>query len=178
MSDDTPSLDQLEARIDELEDTAEGALRIAQNALQQNSELKSRVDQLEAENDRLEFRVAELELKGETKEDKDYKQLTKPEKRDLIVEDLLRRAEASASGKAKVEYTDVKHGVFDSIPSADHCYTLMDEIGSKPGFTYVDSPAKGNIHLRVDLAEATESLAAKANREFSPAKKEETREAQ
>jgi len=178
MSDgDTPSTAELEAQLAELQNTAEGALSIAQNALQQQSALEGRVADLEAENERLEFRVAELELKGETEADKDYKQLTRAEKRDLIIEDLLRRAETSPSGKAKVDYNDILHGVFDGKPSADHCYTLMAEVGETVGFNYVDQPNGGNKHLRADIAETTETLATKANRAFSPANKEGTREA-
>jgi uncharacterized coiled-coil protein SlyX len=174
---DDPSTADLEARIDDLETTAEGALQIAQNALQQQSELKARIEELESENDRLEFRIAELELKSDEQADKEYKLLTREEKHDRIIDDLLRRAQAVASGKAKVEYSDVMHGTFDSKPSPDHCYTLMKEVGERPGFQYNEPTGAGNIHLRVDLSDVTESLAAKANTEFSRAKKEGTEEA-
>jgi len=172
-----PELEDLQSELSALEDKIDGALAVAQNALQQNADLQSQIDGLEAKNERLEFRIAELELKGEQKVDKEYKLLSREEKHELIIDDLLRRARAVASGKAKVEYSDVMHGTFNSKPSPDHCYTLMAEVGDRDGFEYNDTPANGNIHLRVDLANVSESLAAKADAQFSLAKKEETQEA-
>lgn len=160
----------------ELKNIAQSALQMAQEAVAGQSELETRLDELEAKNEQLEFRITELELKADAGRDQEYELLTRRQKHQLIIEDLFRRAESSTTGRAKVDYKNVRHGVFDSNPSADHCYDLMEEVGEQPGFDYIDNPENGNIHLRVDLEDARELQSTNADSKFSPANKQPVNE--
>lgn len=117
----------------------EDALQVAQRALQKANEL-------EAENERLRERVAELEA---TQPDTDGY----PDDRDVRVgmvrSHLIQRAK-SQHGKAAIDYKDIKHGVFNAEPSAGHCYDLMDRAATAEGFE-VRNPAGENKQLVVDL---------------------------
>ena len=141
----------------------EDALQVAQRALARVSEVEERMDELEAENERLEYRVAELEA-GLPDENTPYDQLDLDEKVGRVRRYLMKRADASPDGWAKIDYDDVMWSVFNGEPSADHCYKLMRLAANAEGFEYRD-PEKGNKHVSLNQA------AAKASAAFSHANK-------
>jgi len=160
--DNSASLSELETRIDDLENTAEGALRVAQNALQQKSGLEDRIEDLQSEKERLEFRVAELEVSLQDTADADYETLDFDEKVALVRQELMERANVAPTKKAKIDYNDVMWSVFDGKPGAKHCYKLMQSAADVPGFEY-NEPAKGNKHVRVDLTKTLDETKAQAD---------------
>ena len=160
-----------EDRIEEALEEARAAREIAQTALQEKSRLEKRVDELEEEiddlreeNERLTYRVAELEAE---KPDRsvDYEQLSLEDKVARVREELMIHANASMSGVASLDYRDVMVSLFNDKPSADHCYKLMRLAGQKDGFDY-ENPASGNRRVTVDLE------VAKSSPEFSHANKD------
>ena len=131
----------------------EEALRIAQRALSDLSELEDEVAQLRADHEELaeEFTAAKLRLSSED-DDRDYRQLTREDKVGIVREHGFERA-VDGTGKARLDYTDIMWGVFDGEPSTKHCYTLMRLAADVRGFTVRD-PEDDSKHLRVDAAEA------------------------
>lgn len=155
-------------RVDEAVEEAKAARKIAQTALQQKSELEGRVDDLEDEIERLEYRVAELEVAAPD-DTADYSALSQDEKIGRVRQALMKRANAAPTGKAEIEYKDVMWSVFDGEPSAGHVYNLMRQAGQAAGFEYSD-PAEGNKRVTVDVEQVKDEAA------FSPVNKTEARE--
>ena len=147
---------------------ARAARKIAQTALQEKSALEDHVDDLEDEIERLEYRVAELEV-ATPDDTTEYSELSQDEKIGRVRQELMQRANAAPSGKAQIEYKDVMWAVFDGEPSAGHVYNLMQSAGRADGFDYSD-PAEGNKRVTVDV-EAVKDEAA-----FSPVNKDGARE--
>lgn len=147
---------------------AKAARKIAQTALQEKSALEDHVDDLEAEIERLEYRVAELEV-ATPDETTDYSELSQDEKIGRVRQELMQRANAAPSGKAQIEYKDVLWSVFDGEPSAGHVYNLMKSAGRADGFEYAD-PTDGNKRVTVDVDAVKDEAA------FSPVNKDEARE--
>jgi len=162
-------------RLNELVEEARAARKIAQTALQEKAALESRVDDLfgeieslREENERLTYRVAELEAEQPDKS-LDYEQLSLDDKVARVREELMIHANASMSGVASLDYRDVMVSLFNDKPSADHCYKLMRLAGQKEGFDY-KNPASGNRRVTVDLE------VAKMSPEFSHANKDASEE--
>lgn len=142
--------------------SARDALAIAQRALAKANDV---ADDLEAVDD-LTDRVAQLELRlSALDEDRAYESLSADEKIGLVREHAFEKAQAT-TGKAALDYSDIKWEVFDGEPSADHCYTLMERAAAVDGFA-VETPPSGNRSLVVD------ATAAKASAVFSSANKDD-----
>lgn len=140
--------------------TPRDALAIAQRALgkaNENAKLRERIAELEDEVAKNTLRLSEFD------DDRAYADLTRDDKIGLIREHAFEKA-AQGSGKAALDYSDIMWEVFDGEPSADHCYTLMEQAASLRGFD-VKTPASGNRSLVVDAAAAKDSAV------FSSAKK-------
>ncbi|SFK65987.1 hypothetical protein SAMN04487950_0443 [Halogranum rubrum] len=107
---------------------------------------------LQATNERLKERVAELEREVTPQLDaKSYMQLTRPEKVQRLREALATQAATRNNRKAQMDYKDVTW-LFDGNPSPGHAYDLMELAGQAAGFVY-DTPRSdsGNKRIRVDL---------------------------
>jgi len=166
-------------RLEELVEEARAARKIAQTALQEKAALESKVDELvddlteeverlKAKNDRLEYRIAELEAEKPDRST-EYESLTLEDKVARVREELMIHANASMSGVASLDYRDVMVSLFEDKPSADHAYKLMRLAGEKDGFAY-ENPPNGNRRVTVDLE------VAKRSPEFSHAKKDASEE--
>ena len=125
---------------EDIDVTPRDALEIAQRALAKVNEQEQRIDDLEAELERLQARVPETT---------DYDDLDRDTKVGMVREHLVDRAQ-SQHGKATLDYQDVMWGVFDGEPSAHHCYDLMELAATATGFELRD-PSDGNRRVAVDL---------------------------
>ncbi|WP_224338236.1 hypothetical protein [Haloprofundus halobius] len=102
------------------------------------------IDELEAENERLSTRLAELEqLVSPDPESVAYEQLTRSQKVHRVRKKLVERAASRQTGKSQMEYKDVKW-LFDGHPSPGHCYDLMRLAGKLEGFSYETSDDRSN----------------------------------
>jgi DNA repair ATPase RecN len=148
-------------RLDELVDEARAARKIAQTALQEKAALESRVDDLcdeieslREENDRLTYRVAELEA---TKPNRStpYEQLSRKDKVDRVCEELMLRADGTMSGCAELDYQGVMSTVFENEPSVGHVYKLMKLAGKRQGFDHKEASSPQRV--TVDIADVKDS---------------------
>jgi len=142
--------------------TAEDAVQVAQRALQKVNELETEVDKLQSENETLRSRVEELEASQPDPDE--YDQLDRPDKVGLLKRHLITKA-SDTNGKAAADYKEVKYGVFDGQPSADHCYTLMKQAAQDTAFTF-QNPSNSNKRITVNTNRR------KTNTEFSHANKD------
>lgn len=148
---------------EDVEALAEDALQVAQRALAKvNGEEKGR-EELEKEVNYLERRVLQLEARTSA-DDAEYANLSKNQKIGILREELVKRAQNTASGWAKMDYKDIWR-LFDRNPSADHCYTLMEKAADAEGFTHKTPDGAENEYVGVDLEKAKQGVA------FSSAKK-------
>ena len=151
--------------------TPEDALQVAQRALAKVNELESDLEDLRADHDEAIEELTALRLRtSEYEEERSYRQLDTDTKVGMVREHAFERA-LDQGGKTKIEYKDVKWGVFDGGPGASHCYTLLRKAAGDgdderrdirrgvAGFQFRD-PDSGNIHLAVDadLAKRESSL--------------------
>jgi len=127
-------LETLERRVDDLNNYFATAMQ--------------RIRDLEAENERLRDRVAELEA---TQPDTDGYPDDRDTRIGMVRSHLIERAR-NQHGKAAIDYKDVKYGVFQGEPSPGHCYDLMERAADMDGFAY-DRPSGegGQKRVRVNL---------------------------
>lgn len=103
-----------------------------------------RIDDLEATNERLNERVAELESEvTPNPESKEYKALTKDEKVQRIRESLVEKGSSRKNGRFAMEYKDIMW-LFGGNPSPGHTYDLMELAGDADGFEYQNRNGKSN----------------------------------
>lgn len=134
----------------------EGALSVAQEALQQVADLRSELNARDEKIERLEYRIAELEGRVDPDpHEKPYSELERPEKVRMVRQELVARAEAS-NGKAQMDYSDVQWSVFDGHASARHCYDLMDLAVEEDGFDLHEPSGESRV-VRVDAAAVNDS---------------------
>jgi len=131
--------------------TPNDAVRVAQNALQKANQNEATIASQETYIKQLERRIEQLELI--VPDATDYENLDRADKGALVRDHLVRTAQ-DRNGKAKVDYHEIKHGVFDGQPSNGHCFDLMEIAARKAGFE-VKNPSDGNKHVRVDLAQTS-----------------------
>lgn len=103
----------------------------AHRAIENIDELGQRIDDLEADIQSVEERVAEP---GQM----EYTQMGKAEKATVVRSKLKREAEAT-SGRSAAEYKDIIR-MFDGQPSAGHAYNLMDAAAQVDGYAVGKSP--------------------------------------
>ncbi|WP_224450552.1 hypothetical protein [Haloprofundus salilacus] len=109
------------------------------------------IDELEAENERLSERLAELEqLVSPHPESVTYGQLTRSQKVHRIRNKLVDDAASRQTKKSQMVYKDVKW-LFDGHPSPGHCYDLMRLAGELEGFSYETGDNRSN-RVIVNLA--------------------------
>ena len=135
---------------DDLPDvTARDAIQIAQRALA----TANRVDELEAEIEDVQNRLAALELRhSEQDDDRPDESYTLDEKVGIVREHAFEKATAG-TGYAKLDYDDIMWEVFDGRPGTKHCYKLMELAAECRGFE-VRNPSGESKHLRADAQEA------------------------
>ncbi|MFB6256468.1 MAG: hypothetical protein ABEH58_07060 [Haloplanus sp.] len=120
--------DDLEARFDDLEARFDALNRARMH-------LQERVDEVEAENESLRERVADLEQVVDPDPGAvEYDELSRPRKVHRVRRRLVETA-ARTNGKAAMQYSDVMW-LFDGHPSRGHCYDLMSLAGDLDGFRY------------------------------------------
>lgn len=109
-----------------------------------------RLDELEAENERLRDRVAELEQYVDPDPGHgSYDSLSKERKVFKVRKSLTQKAMDAANGRAALGYKDV-YWLFDGHPSYAHCYDLMERAAELDGFEYDTSDGSSN-RLLVNL---------------------------
>jgi len=105
-----------------------------------------RIDELEAENERLK------KLVDPDPGSVEYEQLTKAQKVRKVREALVDRGAQTHNGRAAMKYKDVMW-LFDGQPSAGHCYDLMERAGELEGFAYdAAGGGKGEKRIRVETS--------------------------
>lgn len=139
----------------DLRNRIEAAFSHARNAIQRVTDVEKRLEELAEENERLRYRIAELESKVDPDpHTKAYDDLERPEKVRLVREELVRRGDARTTGKAEMDYTDVMWSVFDGHPSPGHVYDLMELAANEDGFQY--GTFNGDKLIRVNTAEVND----------------------
>lgn len=129
--------DDVEQQLDDLEARFEALNRARLH-------FSDRVDELQAENDRLRERVAELEkIVSPDPNAVEYEQLTRPQRVHRIRKKLVEQAARRHNGRSSMDYKEVTW-LFDGHPSAGHAYTLMELAGDLDGFEY--DPNSGKNH--------------------------------
>lgn len=150
-----------EDRLDEFIHEAKGARKLAQTAIQEKTalaetvdDLRNEVSELRSENERLSYRIAELEA---IKPDRStpYEELSREDRVGRVREELMMRADASATGCADLDYKDVMWSVFSGEPSVGYVYELMRHAAKSDGFS-VNTPPTGNKRVTVDLGAVKE----------------------
>ena len=151
--------------------TPADALQVAQRALAKVNDLESELETLRADHEDAVEELTKLRLwTSEFETDRTYESLGKDAKIGMVREHAFERA-LDNGGRGKIDYKDVKWGVFNGEPGASHCYNLLrwaageDEAAQRDirsgtvGFRY-RNPDSGNIHLAVDadLAKRESSL--------------------
>lgn len=139
--------DECEALADRVADLEQWREAMSRKYAYQQEQL----DELRDENDRLREKLATLdEIVDPNPEARDYASLDRDQKVFILRRHLVEEA-ARKSGKAALHYRDVKW-LFDSQPSAGHCYDLMALAGELDGFAY-DTPGGdgGQKRIRVNL---------------------------
>jgi hypothetical protein len=135
--------------------TAEDALDVGQQALQQLNDLREEVHAQQERIDELETEVATLELRHSGRpDDRDYESLTLDEKVGMVREHAFKRA-TNSKGRAKLDYNDIRWSVFDSAPSTKHCYKLLRLAGEARGFEYQDDASPKRLVVNADEAKAS-----------------------
>jgi regulator of replication initiation timing len=145
--------DELEDRLDTMQDAIEDLQTRAELASKKRDRLEEQVWDLQDENEALRNRVAELE--GRVQPDptnKDYAEKSREDKVHEVRVALARQA-AQQSGKARYTYRDVI-ALFGSRPSAGHAYTLLEIAGEADGFRYGEH--RGEKALRANTADVND----------------------
>lgn len=139
----------------------EDALQVAQRALAKVNDLERGLDELREDHEEAIDKLVSVELFcSELVDDRAYESYSRDMKIGMVREHAYERA-VEQGGKAKLDYKDVKWGVFEGDPGASHCYSLLraaagsDEDAQRDarrgtvGFRLRD-PDDGNIHVTVD----------------------------
>lgn len=126
--------------------------------------LKPRLDDLEAENEQLRDRVAELEAAvTPNPASKDYRKKSRAEKVFELRVSICRQAMKNR-GRAAKDYSDVA-SVFNDHPSDGHCYQLMKlaadhdaetRRSNYDGFEYESRPSGKNDRLTVTVEDVND----------------------
>ena len=112
------------------------------NPIEKVDAVIDRIERLEAENERLTERVAELEANVDPDPTgKAYREMTREEAVRKIREKVLKKAQRNHSGKAQMDYREVL-ALLDNEPSVGHAYNLMERAGRADGFRYTDNDGK------------------------------------
>lgn len=100
------------------------------------------IERLEAENERLKERVAELEAKVDPDPTaKEYDEMDRSERVRKIRESLVTEAQRRTTNKSQMNYKEVLR-LFDNHPSAGYVYKLMQLAANADGFKYTDKDGK------------------------------------
>ena len=112
------------------------------NPIEKVDAVIDRIERVEAENERLTERVAELEAAVDPDPTgKAYREMSRDEAVRKIRETVLEQAQRSHSGKAQMTYKEVL-ALLDHEPSVGHAYNLMERAGREDGFQYTDNNGK------------------------------------
>lgn len=139
-------LNQLESMTDRLADLEEQNRRQAEELAAANR----RITDVEDENEQL--RAEQAELRSRVVPDptnKEYDDLTRPEKVHQVRVALARQAVASTNGKARYTYRDVL-AQYESRPSPGHAYTLLEIAGEADGFRYGEHNGEKSLLVNLD----------------------------
>lgn len=138
---------------DESEIQPEDVLKVAQRALakaNENADLRETVAEIKTELTAMNLRLSEFD------EDRPYRDLSRDDKIGIVREEAFNRA---VDGRGRtLDYSDIRDGVFDGMPSPSYCYDLMDWAAQARGFEH-RNPPNGNEHLYVDPSEARRGFA-------------------
>lgn len=127
---------EIEQRVDDLE---EGDADVDDEELQ---DLREDVDELRAVIDT-------------GADQKAYEQMTRQDKVRQIQATLIEEAEGMQTGKAAMEYKDVKW-LFNGHPGTGHVYDLMEYAAREDGFNYQER--EQNNRVTVDMNDVPESV--------------------
>lgn len=127
--DDDQTLEDVLARLNDMEARMDALSR-------GNAYLRERVEELEAENDRLREKLSDLSnVVDPDPGSQDYQSLTKAQKVHRIRRVLVEDAARSRNNRAAMKYGEVQ-ALFGRNPSPGHAYTLMEDAGKLEGFDY------------------------------------------
>lgn len=161
-------------RLQDLEERADAALDLAQNALQRVAAAEDDLCEAERTIIELQNQLAELQATRPDR-DREYNTLNREEKISIIQEELVERAKVRQNGKASIDYNDVKalfSKEYGGCPSPGHTYDLIEDAAEQDGFSY-DNAKRGQYQLVVDLETLHESVR-KGSAVFSLANKANT----
>ena len=114
-----------------------------------------RLDDLEAENEALRERVAELESVVDPDPGRGaYDSLSKSQKVMKVRTAVGKKAAESNNARAQMTYKDV-YWLFDGNPSYGHCYDLMERAGELDGFGYQTDPQRRLVVNMDDVNDET-----------------------
>lgn len=143
-------IQELREQQEETEQRSHQADGVAKTALEVANEKDEEIEALQAENEELRERIAELE--GRVTPDpstKDYDEMSRDERVRQIRVSCAQKT-VNNGGKAAIDYNDIMT-LFDYHPSVGYAYKLLKLAGELEGFTH-ETREDANNRLRVDMA--------------------------